>query len=131
MMKKKPPTRPATGPQCAGSKDEMQQWIQDLENIYQKAMEGKKLPVALKAKELLAKNKGWILGGVASTPDTIKTIDRWTLQEIEDFIMQLEASIPESSPGADGFQENPHGAVDPGICDVQGGAGPDDPLPED
>jgi hypothetical protein len=68
----------------------MAQWIQDLEEIFKKAMDSKNLSVALKAKELLAKNQGWICRGAASTPHTIKTIDRWTLQEINDLIVQLD-----------------------------------------
>jgi hypothetical protein len=95
MVRKKHPLQTGHGPGCTRQKDEMHQWIQDLETIYEKAMEGKKLPVALKAKELLAKNKGWISGGVASTPTTIKAIDQWTLQEIQDFIMQLEKCVSE------------------------------------
>lgn len=71
--------------------DTLDQWMMDLENIFQKAMDGDKLNIALKAKELLAKNQGWIAGGVASTPRTIKSIDQWTLQEVQDMILQLDA----------------------------------------
>ena len=69
----------------------MAQWIQDLEIIFEKAMKEEKLNIALKAKELLARNKGWIAGGVASTPLSIKSIDQWTLQDINALIAQLDA----------------------------------------
>jgi hypothetical protein len=69
----------------------MGQWIRDLEMIFEKAMQEEKLNIALKAKELLARNKGWIAGGVASTPLSIKSIDQWTLQEINALIAQLDA----------------------------------------
>lgn len=71
--------------------DPMGQWIRDLEIIFEKAMQEEKLNIALKAKELLARNKGWIAGGVASTPLSIKSIDQWTLQEINSLIAQLDA----------------------------------------
>ncbi len=75
-------------------KNPMGQWIRDLEIIFEKAMQEEKLNIALKAKELLARNKGWITGiagGVASTPLSIKSIDQWTLQEINSLISQLDA----------------------------------------
>jgi hypothetical protein len=74
-----------------GAQRAIEKWVSDLEIIFEKSMEAKKFSVALKAKELLAKNQGWISGGVASTPRTIKSIDQWTLQEIQDLILQLDA----------------------------------------
>ncbi len=90
--------------------DTIEQWVQDLEIIFQKAMHEDKLNIALKAKELLAKNKGWILGGAASTPRTIKTIDQWTLQEINDLIVQLDtyqdqSDVLENDPETSGKSE--------------------------
>jgi hypothetical protein len=75
----------------ASESNPMGQWIRDLEMIFEKAMQEEKLNIALKAKELLARNKGWISGGVASTPLSIKSIDQWTLQEINALISQLDA----------------------------------------
>jgi hypothetical protein len=77
--------------QGEGGVNPMTQWIKDLEIIFEKAMQEEKLNIALKAKELLARNKGWIAGGVASTPQSIKSIDQWTLQEVHALIAQLDA----------------------------------------
>ena len=63
----------------------------DLEKIFEKAMEEEKLNIALKAKELLARSKGWIGGGAASAPSVIKPINQWTLQEVNALIVQLDA----------------------------------------
>lgn len=83
-------------------KNSMAEWVRDLEIIFEKAMQEEKLNIALKAKELLARNKGWIAGGVASTPPSIKSIDQWTLQEVNDLIAQLDFygdEEPESGSG--------------------------------
>ncbi|MBM3631831.1 MAG: hypothetical protein FJX00_02485 [Alphaproteobacteria bacterium] len=74
-----------------GGGNPMVQWIKDLEIIFEKAMQEEKLNIALKAKELLARSKGWIARGVASTPQSIKSIDQWTLQEVHGLIAQLDA----------------------------------------
>ena len=71
--------------------DPMIGWLQDLEKIFEKAMEEEKLNIALKAKELLARSKGWIGGGAASAPSVIKPINQWTLQEVNALIVQLDA----------------------------------------
>ena len=76
---------------CSVAPKTMEKWVADLERIFEKAMEAEKFNVALKAKELLAKNQGWLLGGVASTPLSIKSIDQWTLQEMQELILQLDA----------------------------------------
>jgi hypothetical protein len=78
-------------------------------------MQEEKLNIALKAKELLARNKGWIAGGVASTPLSIKSIDQWTLQEINALISQLDAY-------ADGAPDGDFGCSHKGDSD-------DDPDP--
>jgi hypothetical protein len=96
-------------------KNPMGQWIRDLEMIFEKAMQEEKLNIALKAKELLARNKGWIAGGVASTPLSIKSIDQWTLQEINALISQLDAY-------ADGAPDGDFGCSHKGDSD-------DDPDP--
>jgi len=85
-------------PKALERDDTIAQWVQDLEIIFRKAMDEDKLNIALKAKELLGKSKGWILGGAASTPRTIKTIDQWTLQEINDLIVQLDAYQDQNEP---------------------------------
>ncbi len=90
----------------------MEQWIRDLEIIFEKAMKEDKLNIALKAKELLARNKGWIAGGVASTPLSIKSIDQWTLQEVNALIAQLDAyGDPDAESGRpilDGTESQRH-----------------------
>jgi hypothetical protein len=100
--------------------DPMGKWIRDLEIIFEKAMQEEKLNIALKAKELLARNKGWIAGGVASTPLSIKSIDQWTLQEINSLIAQLDAyggsgGAPDGDSGSDSGPSNdgdPDGDLD-------------------
>lgn len=83
--------KPAPVHHGEGGTNPMAQWIKDLEIIFEKAMREEKLNIALKAKELLARSKGWIGGGVASTPQSIKSIDQWTLQEVHGLIAQLDA----------------------------------------
>jgi hypothetical protein len=84
-------TKPAPVHHGEGGANPMAQWIKDLEIIFEKAMREEKLNIALKAKELLARSKGWIVRGVASTPQSIKSIDQWTLQEVHGLIAQLDA----------------------------------------
>ena len=86
----------------------MEKWMADLERIFEKAMEAEKFTVALKAKELIAKNQGWFLGGVASTPRTIKSIDQWTLQEMQEIILQLDAYEDQNDGGTVAEPSNQH-----------------------
>ena len=100
----KVPTTVRESVTASESNNPMGQWIRDLEIIFEKAMQEEKLNIALKAKELLARNKGWIAGGVASTPLSIKSIDQWTLQEINALISQLDAYGDSDGTPEGGFE---------------------------
>ena len=111
-------TKPAPVHRGEGGANPMAQWIKDLEIIFEKAMQEEKLNIALKAKELLARSKGWIGGGVASTPQSIKSIDQWTLQEVHGLIAQLDAygesGGDHKGNSGDSHQDEPGGDSDGG-----------------
>lgn len=67
------------------------QLMQDLESLYQMAMEQGKVSIAMKAKEMLAREYGFSSQNQAV--DLIEFCDKMTEEELESFVGQLQSKL--------------------------------------
>lgn len=72
---------------------------EDLESIFKESMAAGKLNVALKARELLAKLDGiWLsIREKGEKGQRIKPLSQWSLEELQDFLDQLEEDTYQNS----------------------------------
>jgi hypothetical protein len=76
---------------CAKGNPCRRQWLQDLEDVFKEAMACEKFSAALKAKEMIARDRGWMKTSDINMES--RSLSTWSDEEIDRVMSLLEKSI--------------------------------------